>query len=84
MSKELQAHELADIFPMMDSNAFALLISDVRENGLEEPIVLLDGKILDGRNRYKAMLRVDPSFSPSRNPKNFIEYKGNSAFRWVV
>ena len=57
MSANLQAitnHRYADIFPMMNEDDFNRLMEDVRENGLQEPIWLYEGKILDGRNRYKA------------------------------
>ena len=50
----LTNHRYADIFPMMGEDDFNRLVDDVRENGLQEPIWLYDGKILDGRNRYKA------------------------------
>lgn len=57
MSANLQAitnHRYADIIPMMNEDDFNRLMEDVRENGLQEPIWLYEGKILDGRNRYKA------------------------------
>lgn len=54
--KDLQFHELANIFPMMDHDRFMDLVEDVRRNGLHDPIDLYEGKVLDGRNRYKACL----------------------------
>ncbi len=47
--EELIYHPLADMFPLMEGEAFAELLKDVRE-----PITLLDRQILDGRNRYRA------------------------------
>lgn len=52
----LQSHPLADIFPMMDEPSAAELLADVLANDIREQIVLFDGKILDGRNRYRAGL----------------------------
>ncbi len=50
----LVAHELANLLPMIDGNRFAELREDIRKNGVLEPIKLFEGRILDGRNRYKA------------------------------
>jgi hypothetical protein len=59
----LEFHPLSDLFPMMDDAALQELAADIKENGLEDQIILLDGKILDGRNRYEALLinGTDPS-----------------------
>jgi N6-adenosine-specific RNA methylase IME4 len=50
----LEFHPLANLFPLIEGEAFAALVEDVRANGIHEEIVMLDGKILDGRNRYRA------------------------------
>jgi len=48
-------HPLADVFPLLEDEAFDDLVADIKRNGLREPIVLTpDGRILDGRNRYLA------------------------------
>lgn len=71
MSKETKGkayawHKASEIFPMMDedSDAWKEFVADIKENGLQEPIVLLDEKIIDGRNRHKACLEagVKPRF----------------------
>lgn len=47
-------HPIANIFPMMEGEEFDALVADIKANGLTDPIVMLDGKILDGRNRWMA------------------------------
>jgi N6-adenosine-specific RNA methylase IME4 len=50
----IPSHPLADLFPMLGlADADALRV-DIATNGLRDRIVILDGKILDGRNRYRA------------------------------
>jgi YesN/AraC family two-component response regulator len=56
LAMDLQFHEIANIFPMMDHDRFMELVEDVRKNGLVDAIDTYEGKILDGRNRYKACL----------------------------
>lgn len=62
--QEMQIHPAAEMFPMMDDGAFEALASDIKANGQREPIIVHDGAILDGRNRYRACLHVgiDPEF----------------------
>jgi N6-adenosine-specific RNA methylase IME4 len=47
-------HPLAEIFPLVEGDDFDEFVKDVRRCGLRERIELLDGRILDGRNRYLA------------------------------
>ena len=55
---QLPFHALANLFPLIEGEAFDDLMADIAANGLQEPIELLDGAILDGRNRYRAALVV--------------------------
>jgi ParB-like chromosome segregation protein Spo0J len=50
----MQFHPIADAFPLIQGAEFDELVEDIRQFGLREPIVLLDGQILDGRNRWRA------------------------------
>jgi len=49
----LQFHDAANIFPMDDDNLDALA-EDIRANGLQCPVEVMGGRILDGRRRYMA------------------------------
>ena len=50
----LAPHPYADAWPMLGSDDLAELAEDIALNGLRDAIVIYDGKILDGRNRYAA------------------------------
>lgn len=51
----LQPHPLADVFPMIDQEGLKYLAEDIKENDLQELILIYDDQILDGRNRYSAI-----------------------------
>jgi len=58
-------HPIANLFPLLQGEEFEQLKASILENGLLEPIVLLeDGAILDGRNRHRACIETDtrPTF----------------------
>jgi N6-adenosine-specific RNA methylase IME4 len=74
---ELEFHPLANIFPLIEGAEFDALVDDIRTSGLRENIVLLDGAILDGRNRYRACLLA------GETPRA-TEYLGDDAVGFVV
>src|SRR5712692_7718093 len=60
-----EVHAVAELFPMLRGRAFEELAADIKKNGLREPILLdAEGRIVDGRNRYRACLAagVEPRF----------------------
>ena len=52
----MKFHEYAGLFPLLTGEEFDALVADIEKNGLIEPVWLYEGKILDGRNRYRACL----------------------------
>jgi N6-adenosine-specific RNA methylase IME4 len=50
----MNAHPAADLFPMMIERDLQDLARDILENGQEHAIIVHDGLILDGRNRFAA------------------------------
>ena len=73
----LEHHEIAQIFPMMGEEEFSALVADIRRNGLRTPVVLYEGKILDGRNRYRACLEAGTESETT-------EYEGNNPVGYIV
>lgn len=72
----LPIHPLAEIFPPMSEKALAELAEDIRQNGLRDPIVLLDGQVLDGRNRALACdrLGIEPLTRPWDGKGDALHY----------
>jgi hypothetical protein len=55
----LPAHPLANLFPMMEQADIEKMGDDIVTFGLRHKIVLLDGMVLDGRNRQAACIFAD-------------------------
>ncbi|MGO9125841.1 MAG: ParB N-terminal domain-containing protein [Terriglobales bacterium] len=71
-------HEAAQLFPLLSEEELNELAVDIEANGLLNPVVLLEGKVLDGRNRVVAcrMAGVSPTFT---------DWKGSgSPTSWVI
>ena len=73
----METHPLADLFPPMTTEEMASLVEDIKANGLAQPIVTHEGKILDGRHRYQACLQagVEPQLT---------EFQGSDPLAFVL
>lgn len=70
------AHPVAELFPLLEGDAFEELKADIRENGLRVPIVVTsNGVILDGRNRWRACQAVDAASRDSLPAKSRLQYE---------
>lgn len=68
--KDLQPHPLANIFPMIAPEDRADFRRSIEDHGLQEKIVLLDGLILDGRNRYRELKEL----GRENDPRNYVHF----------
>jgi len=73
----MQAHPLAELFPMLPQAELHELADDMVTFGQRVPIVLLDGMVLDGRNRLAAceFAQIEPIF---------VEYDGDDPLNFVL
>jgi hypothetical protein len=55
----LEFHPLANVLPLIEGVEFDQLVDSIVENGLHDPIIIFEDKILDGRNRYRACLKAN-------------------------
>ena len=71
------SHPYAELFPMMEGEAMRELVASIRDDGLEQPIVTFEGKVLDGRNRLAACAnaQVEP---------RYVKYKGDDPLGYVL
>lgn len=61
---KLDIHPATALLPIMSDDDLNVLVEDIKQHGLMEPIIVHDGKILDGRSRWTAcvLAGVKPSF----------------------
>ena len=73
----MKPHPLSEIFPAMEGAEFSALVEDIRVHGLIQPLVMYQGKILDGRNRARACEKL------GIKPKT-TDYRGNDPLGYVL
>lgn len=75
--KPLEDHPIAELFDLATQAEIAGLAQDIADHGQIETIDVYEGKILDGRNRYRACLSVgvEPRCQPwSTNGVSATDY----------
>ena len=72
-----QVHELATLFPAPSDEEYAKLCESICLNNLQTPIVLYEGKVLDGRSRLSACR--DEGVEP-----RFVKFDGSDAVAYSV
>lgn len=75
----MEFHEIANLIPAMTAEEYKELKTDIHEHGLLESIMLYEGKILDGRHRWRACNEtgIEPRFEQydGDDPLNYVMSK---------
>jgi hypothetical protein len=79
---QLEDHPLAQLFPLMTAAELDELTQAIQRSGLRDTIVLHEGKILDGRNRYRACIAAN--VKPRFRQWGQYEGDGDSPTRFVL
>jgi hypothetical protein len=86
--KKLEDHPIAAVFPLLPKAELKELAKDIDTNGLMNPILLYERKVLDGRNRYRAILtipRMAEHLDSERDEgEYFSQYKGDDPIGHVI
>ena len=86
-----QRHRLADLLPEMDADALSALTVNIGGEGLDCPIIVYEGKILDGWARYQACLAsgTQPTFRDfdlrrEGDPREFVLQRAFRRKQWAA
>lgn len=76
-NQTIELHPLCTYFPRMSEAEFDALKDNIKNNGQIHPIYTLDGMILDGGNRYRALceLGIEPVI---------VEYTGTNPTQFIL
>lgn len=64
-TNELIFSAATDSIPFMDDTCFALLLSDVAQNGIMYPLIVCEDQIVDGRARWTAAKKLNLEYVPT-------------------
>ena len=73
----LEQHPLSACWPPMDPETFRDLVDSIRDGGIKTPIILYEGKVLDGWHRYNAGVIVGVEIPA-------VEYDGDDPAGMVI
>lgn len=73
----MKPHPLSEICPDIEGTEFSALVEDIKRRGLVQPLVMYQGKILDGRNRWRACQKL------GIKPKT-VDYRGDDPIGHVL
>jgi len=74
---DFKEHELSKIIPSMSEEEYRNLKEDIKQNGLINPIVLYEEKIIDGRHRFHACKELKIEIKTE-------EYKGKQPLTYII
>lgn len=71
---DIPVHPVAALFPMMEGDAFSDLLEDIKAHGQQIPCIVLNGVLIDGRNRWRACrkLNKEPRTEPYSGLENHV------------
>ena len=76
LGTDYEIHPLALRMPEMSATDFSLLKESIQRDGLLNPIVLFERRILDGRHRYRVCQEL-------QIVAEFVEYRGSTPATFV-
>lgn len=75
---ELETHPFADAFPLLAGDEFERFRDDIKSKGLlDRKLFRFDGKLLDGRNRFRVCVELD--IEPE-----LVDYNGDDPLGFVL
>lgn len=77
IGNRMEYHQVTELFPKMSDEDIAALTADIAAHGQHQPIVLHEGKIIDGRHRHQACVKAGV-------PPKFTDYTGDDPIAYVI